>query len=448
MTHSAQPTLSRREFTRRCAGLALASTFPSIASAQAARNPEKIKIGLVGCGNRGVGAAMDAVLSTPNVEICALADIFPDQVESALKKLRMPQKEVIRRDAAQYGNLVVDWNRFDAVKVTPEACFTGFDAYKKLLQTDVDIVVLATPPGFRPLHIRAVIEAGKHVFAEKPIAVDPVGVRSVLESESLARTKKLGFMGGTQLRFHRAYREIMHRVHGGEIGTLVGGNCFWWSDFCVTWHAQPRKNEWTDMEYQIRCWPHFVWLSGDHIVENLVHNIDVMNWAMGGPPKTAVAQGGHANWEDWPIKGNVFDHFYIEYEYPNGTHVSASSRQNKNCTSRIGERVYGTKGTASPDSRIDGQNKYEFPGPFDNPRYIQWAAFIDSIRKGEPINVGKDVAESTMTAILGRMSAYTGRAMNYTWALNNSKLDLRPSTYEFGALPVMPLPVPGKTPVI
>ena len=313
MTRSALPAISRREFATRCAVAGLATTFPSLASANAARNPDKIKIGLVGCGNRGVGALMDAVLSTPNVEICALADIFPDQVESALKKLRMPQKEVVRRDAAQYGNLVVEWDRFDAVKVTPETCFSGFDAYKKLLQTDVDIVVLATPPGFRPLHIRAVLEAGKHVFAEKPIAVDPVGVLSVLESEALARTKKLGFMGGIQLRFHRAYREIMQRVHGGEVGALVCGNCFWWSDFVVAWHAQSRKAEWTDMEYQIRCWPHFVWLSGDHIVENLVHNIDVMNWAMGGPPQTAFGQGGHANREDWPVKGNVFDHFYIEY---------------------------------------------------------------------------------------------------------------------------------------
>ena len=251
MTRSALPAISRREFATRCALAGLATTFPSLASANAARNPDKIKIGLVGCGNRGVGALMDAVLSTPNVEICALADLFPEQVESALKKLRVPQKEVVRRDAVQYGNLVVEWNRFESVKVTPETCFTGFDACQKLLQTDVDVVVLATPPGFRPMQIRAVLEAGKHVFAEKPVAIDPVGVRSVLQSEQLARTKRLGFMGGTQLRFHRAYREIMKRVHGGEIGSLICGKCFWWSDYYVAWKAQPRQAAWSDMEHQI-----------------------------------------------------------------------------------------------------------------------------------------------------------------------------------------------------
>ncbi|MCX7824801.1 MAG: gfo/Idh/MocA family oxidoreductase, partial [Verrucomicrobiae bacterium] len=174
----------------------------------------------------------------------------------------------------------------------------------------------------------------------------------------------------------------------------------------------------------------------------------VMNWVMGGPPKTAIGMGGHANWEDWIVKGNVFDHFYVEYEYPNGARIAASSRHTKNTTFRLGERVVGTKGVATPFGKIAGPNAYEFPGPFDNPRLIQWPAFIESIRKREPLNTGREVAESTMTAILGRMSAYTGRAISYDWALNRSQLDLSPPKLEFGPLPVEPLAVPGRTPLV
>jgi predicted dehydrogenase len=425
-----------------------AATVPLFVRKLAAQTPDKIKIGLIGCGGRGTGAAMDAVLSTPNVEISALADVLPDQLDASLQRLRSPQKERQRKEAGQYGNLTLDWDRFDAVKVTPERCFTGFDGYKQLLNTDVDIVILATPPGFRPLHIRAAVDAGKHVFAEKPAAVDPVGARSVFESVELARKKNLGFMGGTQLRFHPAYRDIIRRIHDGQIGEVVGGECFWWSDFTVNWHVFKRQPEWSDMEYQIRCWPHFVWLSGDHIVENLVHNIDVMNWVMGGPPKLAIGMGGHANWDDWIVKGNVFDHFYIEYEYPNGAKVHASSRHTKNTTFRLGERVVGTKGVADPFCKIEGPNAYKVSGTTDNPRLIQWPSFIESIRKGKPLNTGKEVAESTLTAILGRMSAYTGRAINYEWVLKNSKLDLFPKKLGFGPLPVEPLAVPGRTPLV
>jgi predicted dehydrogenase len=441
--------LTRREFSHRTSQTALAAAaLPVLAPRLAAQNPDKIKIGVVGCGGRGTGAAMDAVLAAPNVEIVALADMFPEKIEAALGRLRAPQKGQTRQFAAQYGNLIVDWDRFDAVCVTPDRCFTGFDAYQQILQTDADIVILAGPPGFRPQHIRAVVEAGKHVFAEKPVAVDPAGVRSVLESVELARQKKLGFMGGTQLRFSQAYNEIIKRVHDGQIGQITSAESFWWHDYFVRWHVEERKPEWSDMEFQIRCWPQFVWLSGDHIVENLVHNIDVMNWVMGGPPKSAAALGGHSNWEDWPVKGNVYDHFYVEYEYPNGVKAHASSRQTRECSHRVGERVIGTKGVADPYARIAGENAYVYPGPFENPRFIQWRAFIESIRAGSPLNYGKQVTEASMTAILGRMSAYTGRSINYEWALQRSQLDLFPKKLEFGPLPFEPLAVPGRTPLV
>jgi predicted dehydrogenase len=441
--------ITRREFSWRCGKTALAAAaVPMIAHKLAAQTPDKIRIGLVGCGSRGTGAVMDAILSTPNVEVVALADQFPEKIEKALKRLRTPQKGQSRDFAAQYGSLIVDWDRVDAVRVTPDRCFTGFDAHRRILQTDADIIILAGPPGFRPQHIRVVLEAGKHVFAEKPVAVDPVGTRSVLQSAELAGQKRLGFMGGTQLRFSQPYNEIIKRVRDGQIGEIVSAECFWWHDYFVRWHAEPRKPEWSDMEFQIRCWPHFVWLSGDHLVENLVHNIDVMNWAMGGPPKCAAALGGHSNWDDWPVKGNVFDHFYVEYEYPNGVKTHASSRQSLNCSHRVGERIAGSKGVANPNGRILGEKAYDYPGPFDNPRFIQWRAFIESIRKGRPLNYGKQVAEASMTAILGRMSAYTGRTINYDWALNRSQLDLFPKKLEFGPLPVEPLAVPGKTPLV
>lgn len=441
--------MTRRQFTSGAAKATLAAgAIPSIAHRLAAQNPDKIRLGVVGCGGRGTGAAMDAIVSAPNVELVAMADLFPDRIEAALKRVRAAQKGGTRDFAAQYGSLQIDWDRADAVKVTPETCFSGFDACKKILETEADLIIFGEAPGFRPRHIRAAIEAGKHVFAEKPVAVDPAGARSVFESAELAKKKGLGFMGGTQLRFSQPYGAIIGRILEGKIGDIVAAECYWWHDYFVRWKFQERKPEWSDMEFQVRCWPHFVWLSGDHIVENLVHNIDVMNWAMGGPPKSAVALGGHINWEDWPIKGNVYDHFFVEYEYPNGAKGYASSRHIVNCAHRLGERVMGTKGAADPFRQITGENAYEYEGPFDNPRFIQWGKFIESIRKGSPMNCGAQVAEASMTAILGRMSAYTGRAINYEWALHQSKLDLMPESIGFGPLPVQPLAIPGKAPLI
>lgn len=417
---------------------------PAIVKA-AGQNPDKIRLGLVGCGNRGTGAVMDAIRSTPNVELVAMADLFPDKIEKSLSKLRRSQKGKTREAGAMYGSLQTDWDRMDAIKITPETCFTGFDSCDQLLKTDVDIVILAEPPAFRPRDIRKVLNAGKHVFAEKPVSVDPVGTRIAFDAVELAKSKNLGFMGGTQLRYNPAYVENMRRVHDGQIGEIISLEGYWWDQYYVKAKAFDREPEWSDMEYQIRCWNQFVWLSGDHIVENLVHNIDILNWAMGSVPKSATAQGGHINWEDWKVKGNVYDHFYVEYTYPNGVVGHASSRQNLNCSHRIGERIRGSKGICNPYAGIEGDNPYEFPGPFDNPRLHQWKAFIESIRDGNPLNKGKQVTEASMTAILGRMSAYTGRSMNYDWALQRSQLDTFPKNLEFGPLPVDPLAIPGKT---
>jgi myo-inositol 2-dehydrogenase/D-chiro-inositol 1-dehydrogenase len=441
--------ISRRQFTKATAGAALAgAVLPSITCKAATTNPDKIKIGLIGCGGRGTGAVMDVINAAPNIELVAMADLFMENIRRSLKTLRSPQKGRTRDFAGQYGSLVVDFNGMNAVKVKPENCFSGFDAYRHILQTDIDILISGTPPYCRPKHIRAAVEADKHVFAEKPVAVDPKGIRSVLESVELAKRKNLGFMGGTQLRFSKPYNEVISRIHDGQIGKVTSVECYWWHDYFVNWHVHKRKPEWSDMEFQIRCWPHFVWTGGDHIVENLVHNIDVMNWIMGGPPESAVAIGGHSNWKDWKVKGNVYDHFYVEYTYPNGVKGHASSRQIKNCTYRLAERAVGAKGIANPYRGIDGEKPYDYSGQFDNPRYIQWAKFINSIRKNNPMNQGKQIAQATMTAILGRMAAYTGRAISYKWALQSSKLDLLPPKFEFGPHPVEAQAIPGITPLV
>ena len=441
--------LTRREFTKGTAGTVLAGTvLASMSNKGAAKTPDTIKLGLIGCGSRGTGAVIDAINAAARVELVAMADLFPERIENALRYLRSPHKGTTRDFAGQYGSLNVDWNGMEAIKVPPDRCFSGFNACQQILETDIDILISGTPPYCRPMHIRAALEAGKHLFAEKPMAVDPKGVRSVLASVELAKKKGLGFMGGTQLRFSRPYNAVISRIHDGQIGEITSVECYWWHDYFVNWHVHPRMSEWSDTEFQIRCWPQFVWTGGDHIVENLVHNIDVMNWIMGGPPKSAVALGGHSNWNDWKIKGNVFDHFYVEYTYPNGVKGHASSRQIKNCTYRLGERAIGTRGVANPYSGIQGEHPFDYPGSFDNPRTIQWAEYIESIRQGRPLNEGTQIAEATMTAILGRMAAYTGRAINYSWALNQSKLDLVPETLEFGPHPVEAQATPGITPLV
>jgi myo-inositol 2-dehydrogenase / D-chiro-inositol 1-dehydrogenase len=313
----------------------------------------------------------------------------------------------------------------------------------------VDMVILATPPVFRPMHVEAAVKAGKHVFAEKPVAVDPLGVRSVIASVELARRKNLGFIGGTQLRWHHCYREIMQRVHDGQIGEVTGGECYWYGNFMSNWHAEVRKPEWSDMEYQIRCWPQFVWTSGDNFVEMVIHNVDILNWAMRKTPERAIGVGGHVNWEDWPVKGNVYDHIFVEFDYGKGVRMSASARQIKNTFARVGERIVGTKGFATPTiGQIEGEKPYKYGGEFPNPRELQHRAFVESIREGRPLNEGRQLAEATATVILGRTAAYTGRMLNYSWVRDESQLDLRPPKFEFGPLPVAPMAIPGKTELI
>jgi myo-inositol 2-dehydrogenase / D-chiro-inositol 1-dehydrogenase len=389
------------------------------------KNPDKIRVGLIGCGGRGTSAMRDCVRSSKNIELVAIGDVFQYRLDSAMNDRFGKWKEM----AGKYN-------------VPKERQFAGFDAYKSVLECDVDMVILGTPPHFRPEHLRASIAAGKHVFMEKPVAVDPVGIRSVIATAELAKQKGLGIVAGTQRRHDLGYNEVMKRIHDGQIGEVVGGECYWNQGFLWS-HEQ--KPEWSDMEWQLRNWLYFTWLSGDHIVEQHVHNIDVINWAFQTHPVKATGMGGREV-RKGKVFGNIFDHFAIDFEYPNGAHVLSMCRQIHGCSNKIAERVVGTKGISFPSGEIKGEKpyKYEVEKPL-NPYILEHKDLIASIRAGNPLNEGKQVAISTMTAIMGRMVAYTGRAVKWDWVMNASKLDLTPPKYEFGPLPVAPISVPGKT---
>ena len=295
--------------------------------------------------------------------------------------------------------------------------------------------------------IRAAIEAGKHVFMEKPVAVDPVGVRSVIKSAELAEQKRLGIVAGTQRRHQDHYIQVMKRIHGGDIGEIRAAQCYW--NQGGLWVKKPRP-DWSDMEWQCRNWLYFTWLSGDHICEQHVHNIDVVNWAIGAHPTQVLAMGGRQV-RTAPEYGNVFDHFTVEYEYPGGVRVLSMCRQTEGSSTRVAERIVGTKGIADTNGStavIEGQNPFKYKGKSPNPYVQEHADLIKSIRKGRPLNEGRRIAESTMTAIIGRMSAYTGRALKWDWAMNASQLDLSPEKYEFADLPVRQVAIPGETKLI
>ena len=419
--------VSRREFIKTSAAVSLAAMAFNDSRVFAAGS-DKIRVGLVGCGDRGTGITRDCVNSADGVELVAMADIFQDRLDRSLAKLSKR----------------VD----DKVSVTKGSTFTGFDAYKKLLATDVDLVILATPPHFRPEHVQAVVEAGKHAFLEKPGASDPVGIRSLIAASDLAKSKGLSIIVGTQQRRMPQYVEVMKRVHSGQIGQIVAGQCYWhWDN--QNWHFAKRQSNWSDMEWQIRCWPYFTWLSGDHIVEQHCHNLDIINWAIGSHPVQCMGIGGRQV-RTGPEYGNIFDHFAVEYEYPGGVRVLSMCSQINGTTSRVAERVVGTKGstyTTRGVGYIEGQNAYKYDGSRGSGS-DQFADLVKSIRQGKPINEGRHLAESTLTAIMGRMSAYTGRAMKWDWVMNASKLDLRPEKYELGDLPVRPVAVPGKTKLV
>lgn len=418
---------SRRNFLKGTAvagTAAMAANLTMLGNVHAQGN-DVIRVGLVGCGGRGTGAASQCLRGGANVRLVAMGDAFRDRLNGSLNTLR--QDEGIRAN----------------IDVPDGRKFVGLDAYRNVINS-CDLVILATPPGFRPTHIQAAVAARKHIFTEKPVAVDGPGVRACLTAFEQANRNRLSIVAGTQRRYQTGYRESMERIHGGDIGTITSARCYW--NQGGLWHRDRAENM-SDLEWQLRNWLYFTWLSGDHIVEQHVHNLDVINWATGNRhPLRAVGMGGRQV-RTGPQFGHIFDHFAIEYEYPNGVHVLSMCRQIDGCENNVSESVTGTRGTwNSRGYRITGERAWSFPGRQDNEPYqAEHVALINSIRENRPINDLKNIAESTLTAIMGRMTAYTGRAVTWEQALN-SRQNLMPQQLNFEMnLPVPPVAVPGQT---
>ena len=416
--------VSRRDFIKASAAVGMAAILPGRERLFAAGS-DKMRVGLIGCGGQGTRDTISCLKSASDVELVAMGDLFKDRLDESLEELKK----------------AVD----DKVEVTRDSCFVGFDAYKKVIASDVDMVLVVTPPHFHPEHLKAAIEAGKHVFMEKPAAVDPAGVRSIIASSELAKKKGLSIVAGTQRRHHAGYIEITKRIRRGDIGEIIGGQCYWNGGDMLGYWKWYERGSMSGMEWQCRNWPWFTWLSGDHIVEQHVHNLDIMNWALGSHPVQVMGMGGR----EVRDLGNIYDHFAVEYEYPNGVRILGMCRQIDDCHTRVAERVVGTKGTSDCRRVIEGRNPFEYKGESPNPYEQEQADLIASIREGRPINEGKRFAESTMSAIMGRMSAYTGRALKWDWAMSASKLDFTPPKYDFSVdLPARPVAVPGKTKLV
>ena len=404
---------------------------------------EKLRAGIVGCGGRGTQAVVDTLTGNENLELVAMADVFEDHLESSLRQLRDPKfisqnaGITVERDGQQKQMSAEDLvaSIGPRVKVQPEYHFVGFDAYQKLVHSDIDIVMLTTPPGYRPLHFEAAVEAGKHVFTEKPIATDATGVRRFMAAGQKAAEKKLSVMSGAQRHEDRPYVETVQKIHDGAIGEIVALNSFYLSG--PVFHAQARDAKWGDMEWEHRNWYSFLWLCGDQIVEQHFHNIDFMNWVMGGHPERVVASGGAAWRPRAALYGNIFDHMNSDFVYPNGVHLSSACRQYPRGTyNNVSDLVVGTKGRSTGiDLGTKGINPY----------VQEHINFIDSIQgRGPYINQSIPIAESTLTCVMARESAYSGMAI--TWdQIMNSKQDLMPKEYGYDVkTEPTPLPVPGE----
>ncbi|HNY79129.1 MAG: Gfo/Idh/MocA family oxidoreductase [Sedimentisphaerales bacterium] len=437
MNDGIKHAVSRRDFMKgAAAGVVSAAVASGLSPRAFAAGSDKIRVGLIGCGGRGMHDTSRFLVAAENVELIAMGDLFKDSLDRCRAALTRQPKEGEDPNPIR-----------DKVKVTDETCFVGWDAYKKVLATNVDVVILTTAPHFRPMHIRAAFEAGKHVFAEKPVAVDPVGVRSVIASAELADQKGLTFVAGTQMRRISHLVEAMKRIRDGALGTIQSGQCFRLGDAMRGWGPSQRRPQWSDMEWQLRRWLFMTWLSGDFIVEMHVHDLDVINWALGGPPVQCFALGGRQQRTE-PEYGDSYDHFAVEYEYANGVSVSYKGTQQDGISNPHYQHIVGTKGSARLDFGrvvITGPNAAEIGWDRFDPCLTQHADQIAAIRQGKRLNEGKRIAESTMTAIMGRMSAYTGRALKWDWVMNASKLDLAPPAYEFGTLAMPEVAVPGKT---
>jgi predicted dehydrogenase len=425
-----QPASSpdRRQFLGTSAALAGASlVLPAMAPSLHAAGSDVIKIGLIGCGLRGSGAVVHALRADNNIKLTAVGDLFPDRLASAVESLNQ-DSELAKK-----------------VAVTPETSFTGIDAYKKVIDSDVQVVLLCTPPHFRPAHLQYAVEKGKHVFAEKPVGVDVPGVRSVMKSVQQARKKNLAIVSGLCYRYDKSKRETLKRVHEGAVGDIVAMHTNY--NAGELW-SFPRKPGWSDMEWQLRNWLYFTWLSGDHIVEQHIHSLDKMIWAMKDlPPVRANGTGGRQVRTAEQF-GHIFDHHAVVFEWDSGVKLFSYCRQQDGTQKDVNDYIYGTRGVCSVmGHQITGKQPWQLPRKVSRGSDMyqnEHDELFASIRAGKPINNGDYMCQSTLMAIMGRMATYTGQTITWDMLLN-SKEDLTPSSYAFGPLPVAPVAMPGKT---
>jgi len=416
----------RREFLQ-----AGAATLAAPALLSAMQAGKAIKVGLVGCGGRGAGAAAQALKADDFSTLTAMADVFQERIDESVERLKKIHGE--------------------KVKVESSSMYVGLDAYKKLIDSDIDVVLLATPPGFRPEQLRYAIEKGKHVFCEKPMAVDGPGLRHVMETVKMAREKKLNLVAGFCWRYSNYIVETFDRINKGDIGNLV--------NYYATYYTNPvkpmppantRPAGMSDIEWQIRNWYNFTWLCGDSLVEQAIHSVDKVAWAFkDAPPASCVAVGGRSV----PAEGgNIFDHFEVNYVWPSGVRASVACRQIEGCHNENGDYIMGAKGQAiigrGPNPRIVGENPWTFSGQKYDMYQREHDLLFQAIRKGEVMNDGDRMCSSTLMGIMGRMAAYTGQQITWEQALNSQE-KLGPPVVEWnGKFDPQPLAQPGKTPFI
>ena len=441
-TNQPESNLTRRDFLRRTStaivGASVLGSLPVERSAFAAGS-DTLKIVLVGCGGRGSGAASQALSTDGPVKLVAMADVFRDNLDNSLRNLSEQHK--------------------DKVDVPPDRQFVGFEAYKQAIPLG-DVVVLATPPGFRPMQFEEAVKQGKHIFTEKPVASDAPGVRRFLAAAEVSKQKNLKIVVGLQRHYDDGYRETIQRLHDGTIGDIVAMRAYWNGE--TPW-VKPRAEleqkygrKLTEMEYQMRNWYYFTWICGDHIVEQHIHNLDVINWVKKGYPVRAEGMGG-CEVRKGPDYGEIFDHHAVEFEYEDGSRCFSYCRHIHGCWNSVSEHVVGTKGTCDVGAYVvRGPNQWRFKKQGGRDAYqAEHDALFAAIRNDKPINDAENGAKSTMTAILGRMSTYSGKMIEWKDALN-SNINLMPDKLAFDVDPkVMPeanglykLAVPGHTVVV
>ena len=418
------PNSSRRKFLKTTAATTAVLGTMAFPKAVHADGGEMLRVGVIGCGGRGTGAVINTLSADPQTQLVALGEAFADRAEASLKVLQ---------DNPEVGNRVV---------VDADHTFIGFDAYRQVIDSGVDVVILTTPPHFRPQHLKYAIEQGKHTFVEKPVAVDAPGVKSVMETCKRAQEKGVSIVSGLCWRYDPGVRATMEQIADGAIGDIISIESEY--NAGTLWHRGD-KPEWSRMEYQMRNWLYYTWLSGDHICEQAVHSLDKTAWLMGdASPVRAMGIGGRQQRTDKKY-GHIFDHHVVFYEYPNGVRVNFTCRQQDNCTNHIDELVLGTKGKARIlKHMITGETKWRYRGPKPSMYLVEHQELYRGIREGKPINNGHYMCNSTMIAILGRMATYTGQTLKWADAIA-SKQHLGPAEYQWGDMPEPPVAIPGVT---